>query len=204
MGQVETFASPSALAVIACGDLRTDDVMKKLRYMSYMIPASDPVSGTILSSQHQSEVTFEVQDDDVVGLATVAALWSAPRTPVSLMNTVQTAVYETTVHEMGAIVCSRVRKTLRDSCIPVAEVLFRHVGSLELVSDEIFRFEVTVRDTSVADAVVPRAHLVVQADRDVEELVYGIGHRKTPDVKRKSARPSGAFLTYQCLRRVGT
>ena len=152
MGQVETFASPSGLAVIACGDLRTDEVMKKLRYMSYMIPASDPVSGTILSSQHQSEVMFEVQDDDVVGLATVAALWSAPRTPVSLMNTVQTAVYEKTVHEMGAIVCSRVRKTLRDSCIPVAEVLFRHVGSLEMVSDETFRFEVTVRDTSVADA----------------------------------------------------
>lgn len=152
MMEVESLAVPSGLAVIACGDLKADEMMRKLRYMSYMIPASEPVPGAVLSSQKQSEVVFEVQTDDAVGLATVVAHWRAPRTPVSLMNTVQTAVYEKTVNEMGTIVCSRVRKALRDRRIPVADVVFRHVGSLEMVSDETFRFEVTVRDTSVADA----------------------------------------------------
>ena len=152
MTEVESIATPSGLAVIACGDLKADEMMRKLRYMSYMIPASDPVPGTVLSSQKQSEVVFEVQTDDAVGLATVVAHWRAPRTPVSLMNTVQNAVYEKTVHEMGSIVCSRVRKALRDLCIPVADAVFRHVGSLEMVSDETFRFEVTVRDTSVTEA----------------------------------------------------
>lgn len=152
MMEVESLAVPSGLAVIACGDLKADDMMRKLRYMSYMIPASEPVPVAVLSSQKQSEVVFEVQTDDAVGLATVVAHWRAPRTPVSLMNTVQTAVYEKTVHEMGTIVCSRVRKALREGRIPVADVVFRHVGSLEMVSDETFRFEVTVRDTSVADA----------------------------------------------------
>ena len=152
MMEVESLAVPSGLAVIACGDLKADEMMRKLRYMSYMIPASEPVPGAVLSSQKQSEVVFEVRTDDAVGLATVVAHWRAPRTPVSLMNTVQTAVYEKTVNEMGTIVCSRVRKALRDSRIPVADVVFRHVGSLEMVSDETFRFEVTVRDTSVADA----------------------------------------------------
>lgn len=152
MMEVESLAVPSGLAVIACGDLKADDMMRKLRYMSYMIPASEPVPVAVLSSQKQSEVVFEVQTDDAVGLATVVAHWRAPRTPVSLMNTVQTAVYEKTVNEMGTIVCSRVRKALRDRRIPVADVVFRHVGSLEMVSDETFRFEVTVRDTSVADA----------------------------------------------------
>ena len=152
MTEVESIATPSGLAVIACGDLKADEMMRKLRYMSYMIPASDPVPGTVLSSQKQSEVVFEVQTDDAVGLATVVAHWRAPRTPVSLMNTVQNAVYEKTVHEMGTIVCSRVRKALRDLCIPVADAVFRHVGSLEMVSDETFRFEVTVRDTSVTEA----------------------------------------------------
>lgn len=152
MMEVESLAVPSGLAVIACGDLKADDMMRKLRYMSYMIPASEPVPGAVLSSQKQSEVVFEVQTDDAVGLATVVAHWRAPRTPVSLMNTVQTAVYEKTVHEMGTIVCSRVRKALREGRIPVADVVFRHVGSLEMVSDETFRFEVTVRDTSVAEA----------------------------------------------------
>lgn len=152
MTEVESIATPSGLAVIACGDLKADEMMRKLRYMSYMIPASDPVPGMVLSSQKQSEVTFEVQTDDAVGLATVVAHWRAPRTPVSLMNTVQNAVYEKTVHEMGTIVCSRVRKALRDLCIPVADAVFRHVGSLEMVSDETFRFELTVRDTSVTEA----------------------------------------------------
>lgn len=152
MTEVESIATPSALAVIACGDLKAGEMMRKLRYMSYMIPASDPVPGTVLSSQKQSEVVFEVLADEVMGLATVVAHWMAPRTPVSLMNTVQTAVYEKTVHEMGTIVCSRVRKTLRDSRVPVADAVFRHVGSLEMVSDETFRFEVTVRDTSVTEA----------------------------------------------------
>lgn len=152
MTEVESIATPSGLAVIACGDLKADEMMRKLRYMSYMIPASEPVPGAVLSSQKQSEVVFEVQTDDAVGLATVVAHWRAPRTPVSLMNTVQTAVYEKTVHEMGTIVCSRVRKALREGRIHVADVVFRHVGSLEMVSDETFRFEVTVRDTSVAEA----------------------------------------------------
>lgn len=152
MTEVEALAAPSGLAVIACGDLRADDVIRKLRYMSFMIPASDPVSDTPLSSQGQSDVMFEVLSDQEKGLATVVARWKAPRTPVSLMNTVQTAVYEKTVHELGAVVCARIRKELRDRRIPVADVVFRHVGSLEMVPDESFRFEVTVRDTSVADA----------------------------------------------------
>ena len=152
MNQVESLAAPGGLAIIACGDLKADDMMTKLRYMSYMIPASDPVSMAALSSQGQSEVMFEVLVDHEKNLATVVAHWRAPRTPMSLMNTVQTAIYEKTVHEMGALVCARVRKTLRDRDIPVADVAFRHVGSFELVPDESFSFEVTVRNASVADA----------------------------------------------------
>ena len=152
MSEVESLAAPSGLAVIACGDLRADDIIRKLRYMSYMIPSSESGERSVLLSQAQSDVRFEISSDDERGLATAVAHWIAPRTPVSLMNTVQTAVYEKTVHEMGAVVCSRIRKELRDRRVPVADVVFRHVGSLEMVSDESFRFEVTVRDTSIADA----------------------------------------------------
>lgn len=152
MYEVESLAAPSGLAVIACGDLKADDIIRKLRYMSYMIPASDPVSRATFTSQEQSEVMFEVLDGKPGNFATVVAHWRAPRTPMSLMNTVQTAIYEKTVHEMGVLVCSRVRKTLRDRDIPVADVAFSHVGSFEMVPDESFRFEVTVKDTAAADA----------------------------------------------------
>ena len=152
MNEVESLASPAGLAVIASGDLKADDMLRKLRYMSYMIPASDPVSRPVLSSHKQTEVMFEVLTGQEGGLATVVAHWKAPRTPMPLMNTVQTAVYEKTVYEMGEVVCARVRKTLRDQRIPVADIAFRHVGTFEMVADESFRFEVTVKDTSVTDA----------------------------------------------------
>ena len=43
MYKVESVGRPASLAVVACGDLRSDDVLKKLRYMSFMIPASGQV-----------------------------------------------------------------------------------------------------------------------------------------------------------------
>ena len=60
MNEVEALAAPAGLAVIACGDLKADDMLRKLRYMSYMIPASEPASRAVLTSQKQSEVMFEV------------------------------------------------------------------------------------------------------------------------------------------------
>ena len=54
MNEVESLAAPAGLAVIACGDLKADDMLRKLRYMSYMIPASEPASRAVLTSQIQS------------------------------------------------------------------------------------------------------------------------------------------------------
>lgn len=152
MKEVEASAIPSGLAVIACGDLNAGDILRKLRYMSYMIPASGQVEGRSFQSDGQSEVMFEILRDSVCHLSTAVARWNSPRTPKSLMNTVQTAVYDKTVHELGTVVCRRVRKGLRDSGIPVADVSFRHIGSMNMVSDESFRFEVTVKDTDIAEA----------------------------------------------------
>lgn len=152
MNRVAALGSPSALAVMACGDLKADDILRKLKYMSYMVPASAPVSGIAFTSQPQSEVSFDILRDTTKRLATVVAQWISPRTPTSLMNTVQTAVYDKTVHELGTVVCGRVRKSLRDRGVHVADVTFSHVGSMNMVPDEAFRFEVTVSDTCVAEA----------------------------------------------------
>ena len=152
MKEVEASAIPSGLAVIACGDLNADDVLRKLRYMSYMIPASGQVEGKSFQSEAQSEIVFETVTDSAVHLSAAVARWNSPRTPKSLMNTVQTAVYDKTVHELGTVICRRVRKSLHDKGIPVADVSFSHIGSMNMVSDESFRFEVTVRDTDIAEA----------------------------------------------------
>ena len=152
MYHVESLGRPASLAVIACGDLRPDDVLQKLRYMSFMIPASGLVPEYEVLSEGHSPVSFCVSSDNRKGLSTVRAQWTSPRTPQELASTTQTAVYDKAVHELGAVVCSRVRKALRDKSIAVADVTFRHVGSMQTRSDETFAFEVVVRDTCAVEA----------------------------------------------------
>ena len=152
MNHVADLGTPSGMAVIVCGDLKADDILRKLKYMSYMIPASGPVPGLVFTSQPQSKISFDILRDTTKRLATAVAQWSSPRTPTALMNTVQTAVYDKTVHELGSVVCGRVRNGLKEKHIPVADVTFSHVGSMNMVPDETFRFEVTVRDTCIAEA----------------------------------------------------
>ena len=152
MYKVESVGRPASLAVVACGDLRSDEVLKKLRYMSFMIPASGQVPAPEFLSEGHTPVSFTISCDTQKGLSTVRAQWVSPRTPQSLVMTTQSAVYDKAVNELGAVVCSRVRKTLRDKVIPVADVKFSHVGSMRTMSDERFAFEVTVKDTCAAEA----------------------------------------------------
>ena len=152
MYKVDSLGRPASLAVIACGDLRADEVLKKLRYMSFMIPAGGQAPTPEFISEGHSPVSFTMSGDTLKGLSTVRAQWTSPRTPQALAMTTQTAVYDKAVHELGAVVCSSVRKTLRDKSVPVADVTFSHVGSMDTMSDERFSFEVTVRDTCAAEA----------------------------------------------------
>ena len=152
MLQVESMGRPAGLAVIACGDLRTDETLRKLRYMSFMIPASDDVQVLETSCGEQTPVSFSIWADALSGLSTASARWTSPRTPEALLATTQPIVYDKAVHELGTLVCSRIRKALRDKDIPVADVSFRHVGTHQTLSEETFTFDVTVRDTSVSDA----------------------------------------------------
>ena len=152
MYKVEALGKPSGLAVIACGDLRADEVLKKLRYMSFMIPASEHVQRLEISDLEHTPVTFGVCVDSSKCLATASAQWTAPRTPDALLATTQPVIYDKAVHEMGTIVESRVRKTLRDRGVPVADVSFRYAGVQQTMSGETFAMEVTVADTCIADA----------------------------------------------------
>ena len=136
MYKVESVGRPASLAVVACGDLRSDDVLKKLRYMSFMIPASGQVPVPEFLSEGHTPVSFTISCDTLKGLSTVRAQWVSPRTPPTLVMTTQSAVYDKAVNELGAVVCSRVRKTLRDKVIPVADVKFSHVGSMSTMSDD--------------------------------------------------------------------
>ena len=150
MKHVEELGRPSVYALMASGDLKADDIMKKLRYMSYMIPAGEPAGKTEYAKGELTPVVFKAVDDTLKRITTIYAEWTSPRTPEHLMNTVQTAVYDKTVYEFGEVACSRIRAELAAADVPVADVRFAHRGSLEGRGDERFRISVAV-ETSAAD-----------------------------------------------------
>jgi len=153
MKKVEESGKPAAYAVMASGDLNADDVIRKLRYMSYMIPSGDSPEKTGYVQGSLTPVAFKVVDDTYKGISSIYAEWASPRTPEHLMNTVQTAVYDKTVYEFGEVACGRIRAGLAAQDIPVADVRFAHRGSLEGRNDERFRITVAV-DTSAAEQAV--------------------------------------------------
>ena len=204
MYHVDSLERPGSLAVIACGDLRADETLRKLRYMSFMIPASADVPGPEISVGEQTPVAFSISENASKGLSTAFARWTAPRTPKELFATTQPAVYDKAVHELGTIVCSRVRKALRDKGVPVADVSFRHVGSLQTMSAETFDFEVTVSDTCVAEAENALKAALASVDAygaSASELVLaeGVYFRELEKLVQGSDRTNEAYMQ-MCIR----
>ena len=163
MKQVAELGQPAAYALMASGDLNADDIVRKLRYMSYMIPAGEPAVEKEQAKGKLTRASFRTVNDTLKGISTIYADWTSPRTPEHLMNTVQTAVYDKTVYEFGEIACSRIRTQLAAADVPVADVRFAHRGSLEGRGDERFRIMVAV-DASAAG----------QAEETIREVLAGI------------------------------
>ena len=134
----------SDLAVIVCGDINASKVLEKLKYMSYMIPAGGADVRYEYPEEKQSAVVFDESVDEASGMIKVCGSWTSPRIPEHLMNTVQTAVYDKVVYELGVILTDRVRRNLRENDIPVADVRFEHSGSLHTSGSESFSLSVTL------------------------------------------------------------
>ena len=159
MKQVACLEVTSDLAVIACGDINPSKVLEKLKYMSYMIPTGGVGFKFEYPEEKPTSVVFDESLDEHSGMVTVRGSWTSPRIPEYLMNTVQTAVYDKVIYELGVILTDRVRKDLRGSDIPVADVRFNHSGSLHTSGSETFTISVTLlpEHAGAADDALHRA-----------------------------------------------
>lgn len=158
--------NPADLALIACGDINGEDVTRKLKYMSYMVPAGVPSQRRLPETVGLTPVTITEEDALNPGMKTIRAEWTSPRTPDDLAGTIQRAVYDKTVYEFGQAACDRVKAILRKADIPYADVRFRHVGSLRTFGDERFSLETVVEaeNSAAADDAVRTALSELDAD----------------------------------------
>lgn len=136
---------PGDHAVFACGDLDASSVLDKIRYMSFMVPSGDVVQVPQYFDGELSKVSLKEIPDSLSGISVIMAEWTSPRTPEAYMNTIQKAIYDKTIYELGYIVRERVRDRLLSMGIYADDVVMNHRSSLDGTGEEYFRFSIKAK-----------------------------------------------------------
>lgn len=158
MGIIEAgqgYSAPSDNAVIISGDIKTDEVVEKIKMLSYMIPAgcSDKKDGYVWKDE---DAVFSVHPSEGK-LSVVNVSWRLPRTPEELSGTIQPAVHTRLMDELGRIATGRVRAAFEKNGIPFTGLSFKHVSSAETASDEEFSISVATDPAHLVSAVTTMA-----------------------------------------------
>lgn len=145
--------SPSDQAIIIAGDVDPASLVSKMRSMSYMTPSRPSLPRKEYEWKGNDSTVFAVRKSSQKGISSVVAMWRLPRAPREYMNTVQPAIYERFINEMGYIAERRIRLDLQRRGIPVADVTCHHRSSAEGPGDEYFTTTIYVRDRDILEAV---------------------------------------------------
>ena len=164
---VRKWYSPSDQAVIVAGDVDPSKVAEKLKMLSYMTPAF-PSSDRKEYVWEEKGAGYLMQQDETRELASLTATWSSARTPKAYMHTIQPAIYDMYLTELGMVPREYISKALKSKGIPFAEVSAAHTTSLQTSGDEAFTVSVHVAPKDFEEMV-----------RTVSEVMGGIDAGKT-------------------------
>lgn len=145
--------SPRDHALIVAGDVDVKQTTEKLKMLSYMVPSSKSLPRKGYVWEEQDSLCLRQSVSSNPDLATVSAVWKLQRTPREYMNTVQPAVYEMFMTELGIVAQNRIREGLEKAGIPCAEVSYDYRNGVESLGDESFRVTLTVSPDDILDGV---------------------------------------------------
>ena len=151
--QLKGWFAPSDHALVIAGDVDAKVLEEKMKMLSFMIPSQKSLDRKEYVWVDQSEMQVRRLENSKPGLFTITLTWGLPRTPENLMNTVQPAIYEMFMSELGIIAGDRIRKSLRSNGIPYADVSYDYLDGTESLGDEMFRMSVTVSQDNMNYAV---------------------------------------------------
>ena len=156
--------APADQAVIVSGDINASSLAAKLKSMSYMTPFRESQQRAEYQWQESEEPVFDTSPYITRKLATVSATWTFPRTPKEYMNTVQPAIYEMFVSEIGIIAKERLDRILEERKLPATDVSFQHITSVRSLGDELFTISVSVAPEYAGEAVEILASVMSSID----------------------------------------
>lgn len=162
--------APSDQAVFVAGDIDAVSVADKLKMISYMTPS--------VPSFPREEYIWEGRDSSLFvsvpsvydGVSTFTAVWNSSRTPREYMNTVQPAIYELFLAELGMMAEEYIADGLRIRNIPVADISCEHRTSLQSSGDEAFSVSVSVAENDFSRAVETVAQVMGRIDSGSAEV----------------------------------
>lgn len=156
--------APSDQAIVISGDINADQMAAKISALSYMTPSYPSLPRSGYEWKPSDEAVFRNILSPEADLAAVTLTWKLPRAPREYMNTVQPAIYEKFVNELGYIAHRRIVQDLERRRVPVADVRWRHRSSAEGAGDETFTSTAYVNDENVIDAVGAMARAFASLD----------------------------------------
>ena len=152
MRRVEADGIPADCALIVSGDVDSKSLMTKLKYMALMVDSSSPSMTHDFTWNGDVKVNSSILPVSQKGLSTAHFEWYAPGVPVNYMNTIQTAVYEKAVWELGDLACRWIKRSLKKQDIPYADVSYSYFAGANSQSCDRFELDVTVSDADVIQA----------------------------------------------------
>lgn len=156
--------APSDQAIIIAGDINADKMGASIAALSYMTPALESHPRMEYEWQESDSARFECVTYPEAWLASVTLKWRLPRAPHEYMPTVQPAIYERFVNELGYIAHRRIVLDLERRGVPVGDVEWYHRSSAQGPGDELFVVTARVSDENVVDAVGAMARAFAALD----------------------------------------
>lgn len=156
--------SPADQAIVVSGDVDPAKIKGKMTLLSLMLPAGKSEERKSYVWQDIEEPIYECAPYFAKSLANVTATWISPRTPKEYMNTVQPAIFEMFLSELGIIAKERIRQRMYHEGIPVADVSYRHINTVKSLGDESFTISLTVPSAYAVQAVEALAEVMSSLD----------------------------------------
>ena len=161
---IRKWYAPADQAIVVAGDVDAASVAEKMKMMSYMTPSAPSAPRKEYVWEQKDSASYVRMPQVHDGIATFTAVWNLSRTPRAYMNTVQPAIYDLFLTELGMVVEEYVKTGFRQYRIPYAEVKCGHVTSVQSSGDESFSVTVSVAEGDFPYAVGVVAEVMGRVD----------------------------------------
>ena len=147
---VDISGMPGRAAMIISGDIDRDEMLKKLRILSLMVPGRDGEAAPYAEAwTPRDSASCSVLSGGSPGTASLTVSYVSPRTPAEYMSTALPAVSERLSDEFRSVLLSRLSCRLRRDSVPAAGITYSQRLSSDAAGPEQRSVTILTSDTCV-------------------------------------------------------